>query len=140
MYKLLFDQKVRVAHWVAHKVEQETVWTGCYAMGVEIDRTIVAGIVFEGWNGSNAMCHVAIDKTGRHVVELLRHAANYAFAENNLNRITGLVESTNREALRFDKHIGFEHEFTMPKAGRDGADMHVLVLWPENFRYKDFPL
>ena len=55
---------------------------------------------------------------------------------SKLNRLTGMVEDGNQAALRLDYKIGFEHEFTMRKAGNNGQDLHVLVLWPENFRYR----
>lgn len=136
MATLVFDESRRAGEWVAKQVEQEASWGDFYAMGVKIDGEFVAGIVFNNYNTANATCHVAVTRTGKYLRELLVHAYKYAFVYCKMNRVTGLVESTNKKALKLDYHIGFEHEFTMKKAGREGADIEVLVLWPENFRYK----
>jgi len=137
-YSLVFDESRNVGEWVAEQVEQESSWGDFYAMGVKNTDTgeFVAGVVFNNYNTANATCHIAVKRTGRYLRELLVHGYKYAFKTCGLNRLTGLVESTNQKALKLDYHMGFEHEFTMKKAGRDGADIEVLVLWPENFRYK----
>lgn len=132
---LIFSDKHRVGQWVADQVEQSASWGDFYAMGVEQDGEIVAGIVFNNFNGSNATCHIAVKKPGKAFVNLLEHAADYAFNHCALNRLTGLVDASNTKALKLDKHIGFEEEFLMKKAAPDGGDLHVLVLWPENCRW-----
>jgi len=136
MKALVFDRKVEIGQWVAEQVEQTASWGDFYAMGAvdEITGEIVAGIVFNNFNTSNATCHIAVTKPGKYLVELLRHAAEYAFIHCGLKRVTGLIESGNRKALRLDYHMGFEHEFRMEQAGTDGQDIEVLVLWPQNFR------
>jgi RimJ/RimL family protein N-acetyltransferase len=132
---LIFDQKARIGAWVAEQVEQTADWGSFYAMGAEQDGEIVAGIVFNNFNGHNATCHIAVLRTGKHLVELMKHGAHYAFNHCKLDRLTGMVDASNPKALKLDRHIGFQDEFVMPKAAADGGDLHVLVLWPENFRY-----
>lgn len=134
MAELVFDQKLRVGAWVAQKVGQEASWGSFYAMGIEQDGKIIAGIVFNNFNGANATCHVAVDKPNRKLVELLRAAADYAFNQCGLKRLTGMVPSNEPHVLQFDKNLGFEEEFVM-KDGAPGADMHVLVLWPDKCRW-----
>ena len=137
MATLVFDQTKLIGEWVAQQVEQESSWGDFYAMGA-VDDTgeILAGFVFNNYNTSNATCHIAVKKPGKYLKQLLMHGYRYAFVMCGLKRLTGLVESTNKKALKLDYHIGFEHEFTMKQAGRNGADIEVLVLWPENFRYR----
>jgi hypothetical protein len=43
-----------------------------------------------------------------------------------------MVEADNSAALKFNKHLGFEHESVMPKGGADGQDMVFLVMWPNS--------
>jgi len=140
MIDLVFDQKQRVGQWVAEQVEQTASWGDFYAMGAEQDGELIAGVVFNNFNEANATVHIAVKKSGRYLIELLRHCALYAFSTCGLKRLTGLVESGNKKALKLDYHMGFEHEFTMKHAGTDGQDIEVLVLWPENFRYRDYEL
>lgn len=135
MIRLVFDQKEVIGAWVARQVEQTASWGDFYAMGAEEAGKIVAGIVFNNFNGSNATCHIAVDKPGRYLIDLLRRGAEYAFIQCRLNRLTGLVESDNTKAIKLDLHMGFEREFTMRQAGSNGQDIEVLVLWPQAFRY-----
>lgn len=131
--QLVFHEKQFVADWVAREVEQTASWGDFYAMGIKgRDQQLVAGIVFNNFNGANATAHIAVKKFTRQLPYLIVHAIHYAFEVNGLNRLTGLVSSKNEKALRLNRHIGFEHEATMRKAGPDGEDLLVLVLWPEN--------
>ena len=125
-----------MGQWVADQVEQTASWGDFYAMGIEDDKgEILAGVVFNNFNGSNATAHIAVKRFTRLFPGLIEHACNYAFNQNKLNRLTGLVEADNEKALRLDWHIGFEVETTLRKAGSKGQDMIVLVMWPERCRW-----
>jgi len=135
MSTLVFNQKARVAQWVAEEVEQTSSWGDYYAMGVEQGSEIIAGVVINNFNGSNATVHIAVKKVTKQLPELLRHVATYAFVQCGLNRITGMVEEDNSKALAFDEKIGFEREFVMKKGGTDGQDLVILVMWHEKCRW-----
>ena len=130
---LIFDVKELVGTWVAEQVDQTSSWGDFYAMGAEVNGKIVSGVVFNNFNESNATCHIAVSKPNRLFLELLDHAYSYAFGQCQLKRLTGLVASDNHKALRLDKHIGFIEEGVMREAGRQGQDIIMLVLWPENY-------
>lgn len=132
--RLIFDDKERVGEWVAEEVEQRCSWGSFYAMGAEVDGQITSGVVFNNFNECNATCHIAVSKPNKLFLELLDHAFVYAFQSCGLKRLTGLVEADNSKALKLDKHIGFVEEGVMEKAGSEGQDMVMLVLWPQNYR------
>jgi RimJ/RimL family protein N-acetyltransferase len=134
MTDLVFDQKERVGAWVAAKVGQKADWGSFYAMGVESGGNIIAGVVFNNFNGSNATCHIAISKYTKAIIPLFEAVCDYAFNRCKLNRLTGMVPSNEPAVLAFDKHLGFEEEFIM-KHGAPDADMHVLVMWPDKCRW-----
>jgi len=133
--RLVFDDKERVGQWVAEQVEQKATWGSFYAMGVERKSDLIAGIVFHQFTDANAACHIAVAKPTKAFIELLHHAAHYAFNHCKLKRLTGMVTASNTKALQLDLHLGWEHEFSMRCAGMDGEDLHVLVLWPEKCRW-----
>ena len=135
MANLVFDDKSRVGQWVADQVEQTAAWGDFYAMGVERDGDLVAGIVFNSFNGHNATAHIAVTRPSRALLTLLHHAADYAFRQCGLKRLTGLVDVSNTKAARLDEHIGWEKEFVMRSAGADGGDLQVYVLWPDKCRW-----
>jgi RimJ/RimL family protein N-acetyltransferase len=132
--RLVFDDKKRVGAWVAEEVQQRSEWGSFYAMGAEIDGQLVSGIVFNNFNECNATAHIAVSKPTKLFLELLDHGFTYAFETCGLRRLTGLVEADNSKAIKLDKHIGFVEEGIMEKAGSEGQDMVVLVLWPHNYR------
>jgi RimJ/RimL family protein N-acetyltransferase len=134
MAQLVFDQSDRVGEWVAERVDQRGSWGDFYAMGVEQDGQIVAGVVINNYNGANATCHIAIDKRTKLLVKLFYHVCDYAFNHAKLKRLTGMVPTNEPHIIAFDKHLGFEEEFVM-KDGAPGADMMVLVMRPETCRW-----
>lgn len=132
MQRLVIDQKARVGAWVAAQVEQSASWGDFYAMGVEnAEGELVAGVVVNNYNGSNATCHVAIVQAGKGLVLMLRAVADYAFRQCGLKRLTGMVPASNPRALAFDRHLGWEDEYVMPCGAHDGGDLHILVMWPD---------
>lgn len=133
--RFIFDDKHRVGAWVAGRTDQRCSWGDFYAMGAERDGEIVAGIVFNNFNGSNATCHIAISKPGKYLPSLFSEFCRYAFDVAGVNRLTGMVPSDMPKVLAFDKHLGFEEEFVMRGAAPGGADMHVLVMWREKCRW-----
>lgn len=135
MNRLVFDESARVGQWVADRVEQTASWGSFYAMGTERDGELVAGIVCNNFNGSNATVHIAVEKPGKDMIALFRAFCDYAFNQCKLKRITGLVPADLPKVLEFDKKLGFEHEFVMKDAAPGGADLHVLVMRPETCRW-----
>jgi RimJ/RimL family protein N-acetyltransferase len=134
MAELVYDQKERIGAWVAQQVGQGADWGSFYALGVVSGDDVIAGVVFNNFNGANATCHIAIARYTRLVPAMVQAACKYAFNFAGLKRLTGMVPSNEPQVLAFDKHLGFEEEFVM-KDGAPGADMHVLVMWPDTCRW-----
>jgi hypothetical protein len=134
MAELVFDQQKRVGDWVAKQVGQGANWGDFYAIGVVRGDEVIAGVVINNYNGANATCHIAIAQQTKMIIPLFQSVCDYAFRHCGLKRLTGMVPSNEPHIVKFDKHLGFEEEFVM-KNGAPGADMHVLVLWPDNCRW-----
>lgn len=132
---LIFNDKERVGDWVAARVEQTASWGSFYAMGIEQNGELVAGIVINNFNGANATSHIAVAKPTRELPELIRHTCLYAFKQCGLKRLTGMVPASKQKVLAFDKHLGFEEEFVMPCAAADGGALIFLVMWPDKCRW-----
>ena len=105
------------------------------ALGLERDGRIVAGVLYEGWNGINAWMHVAIEPgayLGRRYPWYVFH---YPFVELGCKRLTGWVEESNLAALQFDLALGFQVEARVAGAASDGGDVLLLVMRPENCKW-----
>lgn len=131
---LVFADKERVGTWVAKQVGQLSSWGDFYAMGAELNGELVSGVVFNNFTDSNATCHIAISKPTRLLPALLDHAFLYAFYQQRLRRLTAFIEARNVKSLKINRRLGFVDEGVMELAGTGGQDVHVRVLWPENYR------
>lgn len=134
MAELVYDQKERIGAWVAELTGQESSWGSFYAMGVVRGDDIIAGVVINNFNRSNATCHIAIAQQTKMIVPLFEAVCDYAFRQCKLKRLTGMVPMNEPAVIEFDKHLGFEEEFVM-KDGAADSDMQVLVMWPDKCRW-----
>jgi RimJ/RimL family protein N-acetyltransferase len=134
--RLVLDEHGRVAEWVAQQTGcSAAAWAGYVCLGLENEAgELLAGIVLESYNGNNANVHIA--GVGRNWMNrnMLRTFFHYCFNHLKLRRLTGLTPAHNTVALAFNKHVGFEVEYTMPDGAADG-DLVIQVLRPENCHY-----
>jgi hypothetical protein len=133
--RLVFDQVQRVGKWVAEQTEQTASWGDFYAIGVEKDGEIVAGVVINNYNGTNATVHQAVKGFSKLVPKMFFHVADYSFNHCKLKRLTGMVPTSMQDVIAFNRKHGFEDEFVMKCGAPDGEDLQVMVLWPENCRW-----
>ena len=134
MGTIIYDQTARVSAWVAAKMGRTVAFAGHYAMGLERNGDMVAGIVMDNFNGRNAFPHIAIERPGKDLILLLRAFCHYAFHLCGLKRLTAFVDASNDKVLAFDRHIGFVDEFVMPDGAPDG-ELIVLVMRRETCRW-----
>jgi len=133
--RLVLDDRERVGAWVADRVDQLGHWGSFEAIGLEGESgELVAGFVLNNMTETNAHVHIAGVGKRWLTKTFLFACFDYAFNQCGLKRLTGLVSEHNHEALRFDKHLGFEHEFTVPHGNAGGAVI-MLVMWKEKCRW-----
>lgn len=133
--RLVADDRVRVARWVAERVGQHELWSGFGAIGLaDREGHLVAGFVVEGLTGTNAFVHIAGEGRRWLNKSFLFACFDYVFNQIGLKRITGMVPVANKDALRFDKHLGFIEEFVI-KDGNPSGDVAVLGMRREDCRW-----
>lgn len=125
-----------VVKWAAKQLHEYGDFGAAVGFGIEDDAgRLRAGVVFNDYNGVNMNIHVASDGSGTWMTrELLWTVFDYAFNQAKVNRITGLVGSKNEASIRFNVHLGFEHEATLEGAHPDG-DMIVYRMWRKDCRW-----
>lgn len=110
--------------------------SGMKGIGLEKDGRLVAGVLYEGFNGRNVWMHVAAEPGGRWMTrEFLRYAFHYPFNEMGVERVSGYVEASNEQARRFDEHLGFVEEARLEGAASDGGDVILYRMWKKDCRY-----
>jgi RimJ/RimL family protein N-acetyltransferase len=132
--RLVFDDKKRVGSWVADRVRFLAPWGGYYAMGAELNGELVSGVVVQSWTNSNSVAHLAVSKPTKLLSDLLDHTVVYVFGQLKVKRLTVFVDADNEKSLKLTTHLGFVDEAILKGAGDDGVDVHLQVLWPENYR------
>jgi RimJ/RimL family protein N-acetyltransferase len=131
---LVYDFE-RVHEFVRAKTPINMV-SGSQAIGLERDGELVAGVVYEGYNGHNVWMHVAAEPSKRWMTkEYLRACFLYPFLQLKCSRVSGFVEAWNMDARKFDEHLGFKQEATLKGAASDGGDVILYVMRREECRY-----
>ena len=106
------------------------------AIGLQRDGELVAGVLYEGFNGRNVWMHVAAAPGKRWLVrDYIRACFRYAFEVCRVERISGYVEASNADARRFDEHLGFREEARLRFAAADGSDVILYVMWRHECRW-----
>lgn len=127
-----------VGRWVCERAGGE--WSGVGATFGLVERdggkdTLIAGVLFDSFNGANINMHVAALPGRRWMTrEFLFAVFDYPFRQLGVKRITGLVAASNADARRFDEHIGFKLEATLKDAHPDG-DLLVYCMTREDCRW-----
>jgi RimJ/RimL family protein N-acetyltransferase len=105
-------------------------------IGIKQDGKIIAGVIYDDFNGSNIWAHIAANPGKRWVNKALLYTCfAYPFIQLQCNRITGWVESSNFQSRRFCEHLGFVTEATLKSAARDGGDVIIYVMRRENCKH-----
>jgi len=109
---------------------------GMQAIGLKKDEQLIAGVLYEGFNGHNVWMHVAAVPGKRWLNrEFLRACFAYPFVQLGVQKVRGYVEASNDDARRFDEHLGFRVEAVLEGAARNGGNVLLYVMDRSECRY-----
>ena len=131
--KIVTDTR-RVSDFCA-RILKAKGWLEHTAIGLERDGELVAGVVYENYTGPNIYLNVAAVPGRRWLTRTFLNAVfHYPFVRLGVQRITGMVEACNSDALRLNKHLGFEREAVLRGVMPTG-DLIIVVMWKERCRF-----
>lgn len=130
---IVFDVD-RVGPWVCDRTGGAYYPGAGAAIGLEKNGELIAGVFYDNYNGRSICMHVAAVGKNWLNREYLFVCFDYPFRQLKVNKILGFVDSTNHDALKFDKHLGFEIETVIKDAGPHG-DLIILSMTNENCRW-----
>lgn len=136
MKEIIVGRDNLVGPWVTSKAGGTWVPGRGSTIGLaSLERGLLAGVLFEDWNGANIVMHVAA-VPDRHWLcrEFLWYCFHYPFVELGVKRVTGIVPSSNLKARRFDEHLGFTLEATLKDAHPEG-DLLIYAMRKEDCRW-----
>lgn len=126
----------RVAAFMRQYLPGLKLAEGMTAIGLVRWGRLVAGVLYEGFNGRNIWMHVAAEPGGRWMVrDYLRACFAYPFKVCGVDRITGYVDASNGPARRFDERLGFREEARLAGAAADGGDVILYVMRRHECRF-----
>jgi len=105
-------------------------------IGQEIDGEIGAVIAYTNFQEKSCCMHVASVSPNWISRDLLWACFDYPFNKLGVNVILAAVASTNEEALKLDRHLGFVDKAYIEDAHLDG-DLVILAMRRENCRWLD---
>lgn len=124
-----------LCRWVAERTGGAYYSGSGSSIGLLKDGAIVAGVLYDNFTGKAVQMHVASDGSRKWMNrEYLRTCFDYPFRQLGVNKVIGIVDSTNTDALRFDQHLGFVTEAVIKDAGKHG-DLHILSMTRQQCRF-----
>ena len=129
---LCFDADI-VGPWVCARSGGTWVKGRGTAIGKIQDGRLVAGVLYEDWNGANVVCHIAGD--GNWATRgYLATIFDYAFSQLKVKRVTVPIKESNSKSINLVKHMGFELECCLTQATPDG-DLLLFRMFKQDCRY-----
>ena len=105
-------------------------------IGQEIDGEVKAVVAYDNIMDKSCLMHTASIVPNWISRDLLWACFDYPFNKLGLRVILASVASTNKEALKLDRHLGFVDKAYIEDAHADG-DLVILAMRRENCRWLD---
>lgn len=103
------------------------------AIGKLKEGRLIAGVLYEDWNGANIVEHIAAegDWACRRFLNVM---FDYPFNQLGVKRITAPVASDNQKCINLVTKMGFTLECTLAQA-TPTADVHIFRMFKEECKY-----
>lgn len=122
----------KVGEWVCDQTGGGYHHARSNAIGLEKDGEMVAGVVYENWNGRSIVCHIAVQ--GRMTPAYLAAIYDYPFNVCGVDKIIAPVSSGNGKAMKLVGKMGFTEEARIHNADTAG-DIVFLTMARESCRF-----
>lgn len=125
-----------VGPWFQERVPTLRNLNGKTALGLIRQGKLVAGVLYENYNGCNIFAHWATEPgTFRPLTaNFLWAAFHYPFEVLGCRRVSGLVEPSNSTAVKMDLKLGFHVEATLKNAAPSG-DLLLMCMLKEDCKW-----
>lgn len=136
MKRLVYRQDDFVCQWMSARIKGDDSFPpGTPAIGLEEDGRLIAGVCYTGYTGNGILMHVAAEGKGWLNRAFLKAAFHFPFVSLGCTRVSGLVRTDNKEAQRFDEHLGFKKEGVIRRGDDDGCDLIMYGMLKEECRF-----
>lgn len=136
MRRLVYGESARVGAWIEERGGGQ-YRDGAQCIGLERDGELVAGALFDWFNGASVYVHVALADKRALGRDFLRAAFGYAFVQLGCEVLIGLVAGDNIAAQRLDEHLGFRFEHSIAGAHPSG-ELRIYTMRRNECRWIDY--
>lgn len=134
MKRIVADQSDVVGKWVCERTGGTYSPVDSSAIGLDEDGKLIAGVLFDHYNGASIAMHVAAEGKRWMTREYLHFCFWYPFEQLQIKKIIGLVDESNHQARKFDEHLGFQLE-TRIKGACVGGDLLIYTMTKDQCRF-----
>ena len=135
MRRVVTDDQAHLRGWISGVLGMQFSPYATF-IGQEIDGEVKAVVAFDNIMDKSCMMHTAAIVPNWISKDLLWAAFDYPFNILKVKVILASVASTNEEALKLDRHLGFVDKAYIEDAHIDG-DLVILAMRRENCRWLD---
>lgn len=133
---VIFGADRQISAWVAERIPGFNLSPDARALGVIKGGQIVAGVVFEHWNGVHVEAAIAaLPRSGWADRRTMRHLFSYPFRTLGCEAISASVASSNLPSLNLTTKMGFVPEAIIKYAAHDGSSLVVLKMFREHCKW-----
>src|SRR5690349_3238467 len=115
MVDLIYGRDAEVAEWVRVRTDVLT-FGACAAIGVALDGTLIAGLVYREYTGRDIQLSIAADSPKWCTKRTLRYLLGYPFLQLKCARVTAIVAKKNKRSRTLVERLGFKLEGTIRRA------------------------
>lgn len=113
----------------------EASWGNYNALGLITGGTLVAGVIYNCFEGTNVNMHIGAVEGSKWMTREFLHAAfDYPFNQMKKRRVSACIHSKRKKAVSFVEHLGFEFEGRRKNYYEDG-DMLCYGMLREKCRF-----
>ena len=135
MRKVVTDNQPHLRGWITGVLGMQFSPYATF-IGQEIDGEVKAVVAFDNILDKSCQMHTAAIVPNWISKDLLWACFDYPFNKLGVKVILASVASTNEEALKLDRHLGFVDKAYIEDAHIDG-DLVILAMRRENCRWLD---
>ena len=136
MSKQVVYNRPEVVEFVSKKIYGEGKFPpDSPSIGIVENGEVIGGVVYSMFTGNGIMMNVASSNRRWLNKTFLRAAFAYPFKQLGCTRVSGLVRVDNKDAQRFDEHLGFVREGLIREGDDDGTDLILYGLLKKDCRW-----
>lgn len=132
---VVYGFDAEVIAWVAARIPAFDPSPGARALGVVRGTDLVAGVIYEHWNGVHVQAAIAAAPVPWATKGTMFRLFHFPFCQLGCEAISVLVPSSNLPSLNLATKMGFAPEAIIRLAAHDGSDLIILKQWKAECRW-----